>query len=41
MSISLMPGGLDKALTSEELRDLMTYLLVESPTKTATTTPTK
>jgi len=29
MSVSLMPTGLDKALTPEELRDLMTYLLTE------------
>ena len=29
MSVSLMPTGLDKALTAEELRDLMTYLLTE------------
>ena len=29
MSVSLMPTGLDKALTKEELRDLMTYLLTE------------
>jgi len=29
MSVSLMPLGLDKALTKEELRDLMTYLLTE------------
>ncbi|HEY2341973.1 MAG TPA: c-type cytochrome, partial [Chthoniobacteraceae bacterium] len=31
MTVSLMPVGLDKALTREELRDLMTYLLTESP----------
>ncbi len=31
MSVSLMPAGLDKALTAEELRDLMTYLLKEKP----------
>jgi putative heme-binding domain-containing protein len=31
MTISLMPGGLDTALSPEELRDLMTYLLLESP----------
>ncbi len=31
MSVSLMPAGLDKALTREELRDLMTYLLKEAP----------
>jgi putative heme-binding domain-containing protein len=30
MTMSLMPAGLDKALTPEELRDLMTYLLTES-----------
>ncbi len=30
MKVSLMPAGLDKALTREELRDLMTYLLKES-----------
>ena len=29
MTVSLMPTGLDKALTTEELRDLMTYLLTE------------
>ena len=29
MSVSLMPVGLDKTLTAEELRDLMTYLLTE------------
>ncbi len=29
MSVSLMPAGLDKALTPAELRDLMTYLLTE------------
>jgi putative heme-binding domain-containing protein len=31
MTVSLMPAGLDKALTTEELRDLMTYLLTEEP----------
>ncbi len=31
MTVSLMPAGLDKALSSGELRDLMTYLLMESP----------
>ena len=31
MTISLMPAGLDKTLTAEELRDLMTYLLKEKP----------
>ncbi|MCC6234070.1 MAG: c-type cytochrome [Verrucomicrobiales bacterium] len=30
MTLSLMPSGLEKMLTAEELRDLMTYLLVES-----------
>jgi putative heme-binding domain-containing protein len=30
MTVSLMPAGLDKILTAEELRDLMTYLLTES-----------
>ncbi len=30
MNTSLMPAGLDKTLTPEELRDLMTYLLTES-----------
>ncbi|HEY6168821.1 MAG TPA: c-type cytochrome [Verrucomicrobiae bacterium] len=29
MTVSLMPEGLDKALTATELRDLMTYLLTE------------
>lgn len=29
MTVSLMPEGLDKALTKEELRNLMTYLLTE------------
>lgn len=29
MTLSLMPEGLDKALTPGELRDLMTYLLTE------------
>jgi len=29
MKISLMPEGIDKTLTSAELRDLMTYLLTE------------
>ncbi|MBC8094763.1 MAG: c-type cytochrome, partial [Akkermansiaceae bacterium] len=33
MSISLMPEGLDKALTAVELRDLMTYLLTEATSK--------
>jgi putative heme-binding domain-containing protein len=31
MTVSLMPAGIDKTLTAEELRDLMTYLLTESP----------
>lgn len=31
MSVSLMPAGLEKALSKEELRDLMFYLLTESP----------
>lgn len=31
MTVSLMPKGLDLALTREELRDLMTYLLTEPP----------
>lgn len=31
MTLSLMPEGLDKALSAEELRDLMTYLLLPSP----------
>jgi len=30
MTVSLMPAGLEKTLTREELRDLMTYLLTES-----------
>lgn len=30
MTVSLMPAGLDKALTPQELRDLMTYLLNEA-----------
>ena len=32
MTVSLMPAGIDKALTKEELRDLMTYLLTEAAT---------
>jgi putative heme-binding domain-containing protein len=33
MTLSLMPEGIDRALTPAELRDLMTYLLTEpSPT---------
>jgi putative heme-binding domain-containing protein len=36
MSVSLMPAGLDKVLTKEELRDLMTFLLTEpAPPKRA------
>ena len=31
MSVSLMPAGLDKTLSKEEMRDLMTYLLTEPP----------
>jgi len=31
LAMSLMPPGLDKALTAEELRDLMTYLLTPAP----------
>jgi hypothetical protein len=34
MAVSLMPPGLDKTLTQEELRDLMTYLLSERPLQT-------
>jgi putative heme-binding domain-containing protein len=30
LPVSLMPPGLDKTLSKEELRDLMTYLLTES-----------
>ncbi len=30
MTVSLMPTGLDKALSADELRDLMTYLLLEN-----------
>lgn len=33
MQTSLMPAGLDKTLSAEELRDLMTYLLLEAPPK--------
>lgn len=29
MTISLMPAGIDKALTAGELLDLMAYLLTE------------
>ena len=31
MKVSLMPTGLDKALTPDELRDLLTFLLTEPP----------
>lgn len=31
MAVSLMPGGLEQALTKEELRDLMTFLLTFEP----------
>ena len=31
MTISLMPAGLEKTLTPDELRDLMTFLLKEKP----------
>lgn len=31
MPISLMPAGIDKTLSKEELRDLMTYLLTTKP----------
>ena len=31
LTASLMPAGLDKVLTPEELRDLMTYLLMPAP----------
>jgi hypothetical protein len=31
LTASLMPAGLDKVLTPEELRDLMTYLLRPAP----------
>ena len=41
MTISLMPEGLDKVLTTAELRDLMTYLLTEAATVKAATTNTK
>lgn len=30
MTVSLMPAGLDKTLSADELRDLMTYLLTEA-----------
>lgn len=35
LPVSLMPPGLDKTLTPEELRDLMTFLLTTSPKKSA------
>ncbi len=31
MTVSLMPAGIDKTLSAAELRDLMTYLLTDSP----------
>ncbi|MBL9117092.1 MAG: c-type cytochrome [Verrucomicrobiaceae bacterium] len=34
MKLSLMPEGLDKILTSTELRDLLTFLLTEPPVAT-------
>lgn len=34
MTVSLMPPGLEKTLTPEELRDLMTYLLLPAPLPT-------
>jgi putative heme-binding domain-containing protein len=38
MTVSFMPAGLDKALTTDELRDLMTFLLTEpGPPKRAAT----
>lgn len=33
LPMSLMPPGLDKVLTAQELRDLMTFLLTEGPPK--------
>jgi len=39
MTVSLMPAGLDKVLTPEELRDLMTYLLTEQPAAAKAGTP--
>jgi putative heme-binding domain-containing protein len=33
LPVSLMPPGLDKTLSKEELRDLMTYLITEGPGK--------
>ena len=39
MPVSLMPPGLDKLLTREELRDLMTYLLTSPPKTTAAAAP--
>ena len=35
MTLSLMPEGIDKALTPAELRDLMTYLLTEKTAQAA------
>jgi putative heme-binding domain-containing protein len=35
MTVSLMPAGIDKTLTAEELRDLMTFLLTEVPASNA------
>ena len=34
MTVSLMPVGIEKTLTPEELRDLMTYLLLEEAPRT-------
>ncbi len=39
MTLSLMPEGLDKALSREELRDLMTYLLTEPAGETEIIAP--
>ncbi len=39
MKISLMPSEIDKNLTKEELRDLMTYLLLEFPPATPKSLP--
>jgi putative heme-binding domain-containing protein len=41
MSVSLMPAGVDKMLTPEELRDLMTYLLTEPPAAAKAGTPAR
>jgi putative heme-binding domain-containing protein len=41
MTVSLMPAGLDKVLTPEELRDLMTYLLTEQPAAAKAGTPAR